>query len=351
MPAPARSSPSIPPHWPTRPWRWSLHRSPLSRPISRPPRRRGAAVNTAVQGATATAPTQPAFIAAAVAQKLQALGGKGADGKTIDGKGGDKAKPEPAATSAAAKTAAPVVGDGKPAEPQGIQPAANTDGNPDSKAAAAGKDDTLKADAHHARPEAASSVTARLDAAAAANGADPATGAQATAAGTGATGIMSGAATAGGATPAAAATPAALLTPSVPLSGLAIEIAGKAQAGNNQFAIRLDPPELGRIEVKLAVDRQGQVTSHLIADRADTLDLLRRDAGGLERALQDAGLKTSGEGLQFSLRDQSFAGQQNRRQPGECIAGRRPRTTASPRSISRRVLRYTGRVGGVDIRV
>ena len=96
----------------------------------------------------------------------------------------------------------------------------------------------------------------------------------------------------------------------IPFAGVAIEIAGKALAGKNHFEIRLDPPELGRIEVRLDVDRDGNVTSRMIADRADTLDLLRRDASGLERALQDAGLKTSDNGLQFSLRDQSAQQQQ-----------------------------------------
>ena len=71
----------------------------------------------------------------------------------------------------------------------------------------------------------------------------------------------------------------------IPLAGVAIEIASKALAGKNHFEIRLDPPELGRIEVRLDVDRDGNVTSRLIADRSDTLDLLRRDAAGLERAL------------------------------------------------------------------
>jgi flagellar hook-length control protein FliK len=92
----------------------------------------------------------------------------------------------------------------------------------------------------------------------------------------------------------------------IPLAGLAIEIAGKALAGKNRFEIRLDPPELGRIEVRLDVDRDGNVTSRLTVERVETLDLLRRDAAGLERALQDAGLKTSENGLQFSLRDQSL---------------------------------------------
>jgi flagellar hook-length control protein FliK len=104
---------------------------------------------------------------------------------------------------------------------------------------------------------------------------------------------------------------AAAQMPSVPVEGLAVEIAARAHDGKNRFEIRLDPPELGRIEVRLEVDRTGQVMSRLIADRSDTLDLLRRDAAGLERALHDAGLKTADNGLQFSLRDQT-AGQHGR---------------------------------------
>jgi flagellar hook-length control protein FliK len=92
----------------------------------------------------------------------------------------------------------------------------------------------------------------------------------------------------------------------IPLAGLAVEIATQAQAGKHHFDIRLDPPELGRIDVKLNIDRDGNVSTKLIADRNDTLDLLKRDSVQLERALQDAGLKTSDNALQFSLRQQPF---------------------------------------------
>jgi flagellar hook-length control protein FliK len=98
--------------------------------------------------------------------------------------------------------------------------------------------------------------------------------------------------------------------PAVPISGLAVEIAASAQAGNNRFEIRLDPPELGRIEVQLNVDHDGKVTSKLVVDRPETLALLQRDAPDLQRSLEQAGLQTSDNGLQFSLRDQGgFAGQ------------------------------------------
>jgi flagellar hook-length control protein FliK len=94
----------------------------------------------------------------------------------------------------------------------------------------------------------------------------------------------------------------------IPVEGLAVAIASKADSGKKSFDIRLDPPELGRIHVQLDVDHSGQIATHVIADRSDTLDLLRRDSSGLERALQDAGLKTSSNGLQFSLRDQGYGG-------------------------------------------
>jgi flagellar hook-length control protein FliK len=105
------------------------------------------------------------------------------------------------------------------------------------------------------------------------------------------------------------ATPGTAAAATVPIAGLAVAIASRAQAGSSQFDIRLDPPELGRIDVRLDVDRDGQVTSHVTVDRADTLQLLQSQQPQLERALEQAGLKTADNGLQFTLRDQSFAGQ------------------------------------------
>ena len=136
----------------------------------------------------------------------------------------------------------------------------------------------------------------------------------------------------------------------VPLSGVAIEIAGKALAGKNRFEIRLDPPELGRIDVRLDVDRDGNVTSRLTVDRPDTLDLLRRDAAGLERALQDAGLKTANNGLQFSLRDQSTNEQQAGTSPGAAVLVANDESLPSIEVTPQRY-RLAGQGSGLDIRV
>ncbi|HET7848509.1 MAG TPA: flagellar hook-length control protein FliK [Pseudolabrys sp.] len=144
-----------------------------------------------------------------------------------------------------------------------------------------------------------------------------------------------------------------LVPPAVPIAGLAVEIAGRALAGKNHFEIRLDPPDLGRIDVHLNVDRNGQVTSHLVVDRPDTLNLLRQDSTGLERALQDAGLKTSDNGLQFSLRDQTMNQNGNMPAPAPAIARVVVPDDAMPAvELPQRIYsRLAGMGGGLDIRV
>lgn len=95
---------------------------------------------------------------------------------------------------------------------------------------------------------------------------------------------------------------AAHAAPDVP--ALAVQIAAKSQSGTRQFEIRLDPPELGRVEVRLSIDATGKASAHLSADQPQTLDLLRKDSTSLTQALRDAGLDVSQNGLNFSLRQQ-----------------------------------------------
>ncbi len=143
----------------------------------------------------------------------------------------------------------------------------------------------------------------------------------------------------------------------VPLqaAALAIEIASRAKDGSRQFDIRLDPPELGRIDVKLDVDKSGQVNTHLTVDRPETLDLLRRDSQGLERALQQAGLKTSDGGLEFSLRQQTpDGGFQGRNQAQTNPQGSTPSITDIDQTATLQAEQYQWAArmrGGVDIRV
>jgi len=139
----------------------------------------------------------------------------------------------------------------------------------------------------------------------------------------------------------------------VPLNGLALQIAVTAQSGRSRFEIRLDPAELGRIDVRIDVDRHGQLTSHLTVEKPETLAMLRQDAPQLQRALDNAGFKTGDGGLQFSLRDQSSSGQNN----GNDAGRNAQRLIISeddsiPAAVAGRTYgRMPGSGSGVDIRV
>ncbi|WP_137153013.1 flagellar hook-length control protein FliK [Devosia sp. FKR38] len=102
------------------------------------------------------------------------------------------------------------------------------------------------------------------------------------------------------------------------LPQIAFELVRQVNDGNARFQMRLDPPELGRIDVKLDIGASGHVKAHLIVDKAETLDLMQRDQRALERALQQAGLDSAKTNLEFSLRQSPFSGgqQQGRDQQG-----------------------------------
>ena len=138
----------------------------------------------------------------------------------------------------------------------------------------------------------------------------------------------------------------------VPLSGLALEIAASVKNGKSSFEIRLDPADLGRIDVRIDVDRSGQVTSHLTVEKPETLSMLQQDAPQLQRALDDAGLKTGSGGLQFSLRDQS-SGQNSGNQTGSnahrLVVSEEDTIPAA--AAGRTYGRMLGSSSGVDIRV
>ncbi|OYU89647.1 MAG: flagellar hook-length control protein [Bradyrhizobiaceae bacterium PARB1] len=149
--------------------------------------------------------------------------------------------------------------------------------------------------------------------------------------------------------------PQVAANPPVPLSGVAVEIAQSAKAGKTSFDIRLDPAELGRIDVRLEVDKHGNVTSHLTVEKPETLTMLRQDAPQLQRALEQAGLKTNDGGLQFSLRDQSP--QQQQQQNGDQSGRHMHRLTVhdddtvTVAPAARGYGRMYGANGGVDISI
>lgn len=85
-------------------------------------------------------------------------------------------------------------------------------------------------------------------------------------------------------------------------------------AGNGQsksMTLQMDPPELGRVEVKMKFSADKTVKAVVTAEKPETFLMLQRDAHTLERALQDAGIDTNGSSLSFELADQGFDFNQN----------------------------------------
>jgi hypothetical protein len=91
---------------------------------------------------------------------------------------------------------------------------------------------------------------------------------------------------------------------------LAVAISAQTKDGAKNFEIRLDPPELGRVEVKLSVDDTGKTQASLVVERPHTLEMLKADSRNLEQALKDSGLNLTDNGLNFSLKGQDRQAQQ-----------------------------------------
>ncbi len=71
--------------------------------------------------------------------------------------------------------------------------------------------------------------------------------------------------------------------------------------GNSRLTIQLDPPDLGRVEVRMEFGKDKSMKAHLVIEKPETYLMLQRDAQLLERALQNAGLEPGQDGLGFEL--------------------------------------------------
>jgi|GEM_PF-2623839 len=83
-----------------------------------------------------------------------------------------------------------------------------------------------------------------------------------------------------------------------------VEIAQMAKAGKRNFSIRLDPPEMGRIDIRMTLGQDSQVKAVMTVEHERTLDVLQRDLRSLERALEHAGFKPDNMTLNLSLKHQ-----------------------------------------------
>ncbi len=111
---------------------------------------------------------------------------------------------------------------------------------------------------------------------------------------------------------------------------VAFEMIRQMHQGTSRFSIRLDPPELGRIDVKMHVDATGAINARLTVEKSETLDMFQRDRGTLEKALSQAGLDGAKTNLEFSLRQNPFAGMTGNFQRPSGGSGTPTRVSSSP---------------------
>jgi flagellar hook-length control protein FliK len=85
-------------------------------------------------------------------------------------------------------------------------------------------------------------------------------------------------------------------------ASIAQQIVRRFDGGSTEFQIRLDPPELGRVDVRIEVSRDKKVTATIAADSPQTLQEFVRSARELQRVLTEAGVDLADNGLTFSDR-------------------------------------------------
>ncbi|MEI6574257.1 MAG: flagellar hook-length control protein FliK [Alphaproteobacteria bacterium] len=102
-----------------------------------------------------------------------------------------------------------------------------------------------------------------------------------------------------------------IVYPSLPYSRVPMEIGLAALEGQRSIQVRLSPADLGTIDIALDVSDQSEATAHISADDPRTLAMLKQDAPFIRQALEQTGLSTNSDSLNFSLRQD---GQSNARQ-------------------------------------
>lgn len=92
---------------------------------------------------------------------------------------------------------------------------------------------------------------------------------------------------------------AALPHPSTQMIATTISRAA-ADGQSKNITVKMDPPELGRVEVRMEFTKEKTLKVHLAVEKQETYLMLQRDVHVLERTLQNSGIDTAG-GMSLEL--------------------------------------------------
>ena len=119
-----------------------------------------------------------------------------------------------------------------------------------------------------------------------------------------------------------------------------------SQAAHRPTEIALSPEELGRVRLSVQTD-DGVITVNIIAERADTLDLMRRHIDQLGQSFRAMGY----ESITFSFGQGNDTGDQKGNNPGRSKESGELATTATEKSESNLIQLDHAPTAGVDIRL
>lgn len=110
-----------------------------------------------------------------------------------------------------------------------------------------------------------------------------------------------------------------------------VNITKSAVKGVDKIDIQLKPEDLGHVQIKLHIAKDGKLQAEIIASRQETLNILQRDVDSLQKAFNDAGFDTDGGSFNFSFRGEeeqnhnselrNFIGNVLEQESGEELAG------------------------------
>lgn len=90
-----------------------------------------------------------------------------------------------------------------------------------------------------------------------------------------------------------------------------VNITKSAVKGVDKIDIHLKPEDLGQIEIKMQLSKNGKLQAEIVASRPETMEMLQKEAQSLQKAFNDAGFQTDDNSFSFTYRDDSQQANQN----------------------------------------
>ena len=86
-----------------------------------------------------------------------------------------------------------------------------------------------------------------------------------------------------------------------------VNITKSAIKGVDTIDIQLKPEDLGKIQIRMHIAKDGKLHADIISSRPETMDLLQKDLSGLQKAFNDAGYDTDSRSFNFSFQKENQA--------------------------------------------